>query len=75
MKGPFLKIEKFNGHEQIFQVTWPKTWGEQTFHVPAQDLTKTDFFQVTWPRLRKSKLSMYLAQDLAKANFFPSDMA
>ena len=48
MKEPFLKIEKFNGHEQIFQVIWPRTWLEQIFLGDiAQDLVKTDFFQVT----------------------------
>ena len=36
---------------EIFQVTWPKTWEEQTFMYLAQDLAKTDFFQVTWPRI------------------------
>ena len=47
----FLKIEKFNGHEQIFQVIWPRTWPEYIFPSDmAHDLAKTDFFQVTWPR-------------------------
>ena len=49
-EGTILKIEEFNGREQIFQVTWPRTWEEQTFHVSSLGLGQNIFFQVTRPR-------------------------
>ena len=63
MKEPFLKIERFNGHEQIFQVTWPKTWPE---HI---------FFQVTCPRTWEEQTFHVPSPRLDQNRFFPSDMA
>ena len=57
MKEPFLKFEKFNDHEQNFQVTWPRTWEEQTFLVPGPELGQNRFFPSD------------MAQDLRRANF------
>ena len=57
MKEPFLKFEKFNDHEQNFQVTWPRTWEEKTFLVPGPELGQNRFFPSD------------MAQDLRRANF------
>ena len=44
MKEHFLKIKKFNGHEQIFQVAWLRTWEREIFHVPSPGLDQNRNF-------------------------------